>query len=47
MDGFWANEPYDLQIVAIALVSRLILVTHNSREFSRIARFQLEGWEQE
>lgn len=39
--------PYDLQIAAIALVGRLILITHNTREFSRIAGLQLEDWEQE
>lgn len=39
--------PYDLQIAAISLVNRLILVTHNTREFSRIAGLQLEDWEQE
>ena len=39
--------PYDFQIAAIALVNRLILVTHNTREFSRIAGLQLEDWEQE
>lgn len=39
--------PYDLQIAAIALVNRLILVTHNTREFSRIVGLPLEDWEQE
>jgi tRNA(fMet)-specific endonuclease VapC len=39
--------PYDLQIAAIALVNRLILVTHNTREFSRIAGLKLEDWEQD
>ncbi len=39
--------PYDLQIAAIALVNRLILVTHNTREFSRIPMLHLEDWEQE
>ena len=38
--------PYDLQIAAIALVNRLILVTHNTREFSRIEGLTLEDWEQ-
>lgn len=38
--------PYDLQIAAIALVNRLTLVTHNTREFGRIAGLQLEDWEQ-
>ena len=39
--------PYDLQIASIALANRLILVTHNTREFSRIAGLKLEDWEQE
>ena len=37
--------PYDLQIAAIALANDLILVTHNTREFSRIADLKLEDWE--
>ena len=37
--------PYDLQIAAIALVNNLILVTHNTREFSRVAGLQIEDWE--
>jgi len=37
--------PHDLQIAAIALQHRLTLVTHNSREFSRITGLQLEDWE--
>lgn len=36
---------YDLQIAAIALAHNLILVTHNTREFSRIPQLQLEDWE--
>jgi tRNA(fMet)-specific endonuclease VapC len=36
--------PHDLQI-AIALHHGLILVTHNSREFSRIPELRLEDWE--
>jgi len=39
--------PYDLQIAAIALVNSLILVTHNTREFSRVVGLSLEDWEQE
>lgn len=39
--------PYDLQIAAIALANNLILVTHNTREFSRIADLRLEDWETE
>lgn len=37
--------PYDMQIAAIALVHGLIVVTHNTREFSRVAGLQLEDWE--
>lgn len=36
---------YDLQIAAIALVHGLTLVTHNTREFSRVEGLQLEDWE--
>lgn len=38
---------YDLQIAAIALANHLILVTHNTREFSRIDELKLEDWESE
>lgn len=37
--------PYDLQIAAIALANNLILVTHNTREFSRVDGLRLEDWE--
>lgn len=37
--------PYDMQIAAIALVHQLILVTHNTREFSRIESLEIEDWE--
>jgi tRNA(fMet)-specific endonuclease VapC len=37
--------PLDMQIAAIALSHQLILVTHNSREFSRIEGLLLEDWE--
>ena len=37
--------PYDLQIAAIALVHGLIVVTHNVREFRRVAGLQVEDWE--
>lgn len=37
--------PYDLQIAAIALANDLTLVTHNTREFSRIEGLRLEDWE--
>ncbi len=39
--------PYDLQIAAIALVNNLVLVTHNTREFSRVAGLRMEDWEAE
>ncbi len=37
--------PLDLQIAAIVLTHNLTLVTHNTREFSRIPHLQLEDWE--
>ena len=37
--------PYDLQIAAIALANNLTLVTHNTREFSRVPGLRLEDWE--
>ena len=37
--------PYDFQIAAIALVNNLTLVTHNTREFSRIEGLKMEDWE--
>ena len=37
--------PHDLQIAAIALQHGLTLVTHNSREFTRVAGLKLEDWE--
>ncbi len=39
--------PYDLLIAAIALAEDLILVTHNTREFSRIPGLRIEDWEAE
>lgn len=35
----------DMQIAAIALANGLILVTHNTAEFSRISGLLLEDWE--
>lgn len=37
--------PYDLQIAAIAIVNNLTLVTHNTREFSRVSGLAIEDWE--
>src|SRR6266508_3930181 len=37
--------PHDLQIAAIALAYDLTLVTHNTREFSRVVGLRLEDWE--
>jgi tRNA(fMet)-specific endonuclease VapC len=37
--------PHDLQIAAVALQHDLTLVTHNTREFSRIPSLRLEDWE--
>lgn len=37
--------PHDLQIAAIGLHHGLTLVTHNTREFTRIAGLNLEDWE--
>lgn len=37
--------PNDLMIASIALANNLTLVTHNIREFSRVANLQCEDWE--
>ena len=37
--------PYDLQIAAIAIANDLTLVTHNTREFSRVNGLKLVDWE--
>lgn len=37
--------PNDLQIAAIAIANDLTLVTHNTREFSRVDGLKLEDWE--
>ncbi|WYL96821.1 MAG: type II toxin-antitoxin system VapC family toxin [Gloeotrichia echinulata IR180] len=39
--------PYDLQIASITLTHNLILVTHNTSEFSRVNGLQFEDWEAE
>lgn len=35
----------DLMIASIALANDLTLITHNTREFSRVSGLQLEDWE--
>jgi len=37
--------PMDFQIAAIALSRNLILVTHNTSEFSRVAGLKIEDWQ--
>jgi tRNA(fMet)-specific endonuclease VapC len=37
--------PNDVQIAGIGLAHNLIVVTHNTREFSRVHNLQLEDWE--
>lgn len=37
--------PLDLQIASIALSNNLVLVTHNTKEFSRIKKLKIEDWE--
>ena len=37
--------PNDLLIAATARAHRVVLVTHNVREFSRVANLQMEDWE--
>ncbi|MGH9835904.1 MAG: type II toxin-antitoxin system VapC family toxin [Blastocatellia bacterium] len=36
---------HDLLIAAIALANQATLVTHNTREFGRVAGLQIEDWE--
>ncbi len=42
---FQTVQPYDLLIASIALANNLILVTHNTSEFSRVSGLNLEDWE--
>ncbi|MBL8795054.1 MAG: type II toxin-antitoxin system VapC family toxin [Planctomycetia bacterium] len=37
--------PNDLLIAAIALANQLILVTHNTKEFSRVPGLVIEDWQ--
>jgi tRNA(fMet)-specific endonuclease VapC len=34
----------DLQIASIALVKRLCVVTHNTKEFNRVEKLRVEDW---
>jgi len=36
--------PHDVLIAGIALAQALVLVTHNTREFMRVADLKLEDW---
>ncbi len=38
--------PYDVLIAAIALSNQLTLVTHNTKEFGRVAGLAIEDWEE-
>ena len=42
-DGLVISER-DLQIASIAVANRLIVVTHNVKEFSRISKLKIEDW---
>ena len=37
--------PYDLQIAAIARAHGLVVITHNTREFTRIPGLMVEDWQ--
>ncbi len=37
--------PNDMLIAAIALANNLTVVTHNTREFSRVEGLRIEDWE--
>ena len=37
--------PNDLMIAAIAVANDVVLVTHNTREFSRVEELKFEDWE--
>ena len=37
--------PYDTRIAAITLANDLTLITHNTREFSRVVGLRLLDWE--
>ena len=37
--------PNDALIASIALANKVILITHNTREFKRVKRLKIEDWE--
>ncbi len=37
----------DTQIASIGLANRLVVVTHNVKEFSRVEKLQMEDWAQQ
>jgi tRNA(fMet)-specific endonuclease VapC len=39
--------PNDVIVASVAISNNLVLVSHNTREFSRIPNIQLEDWEAE
>jgi tRNA(fMet)-specific endonuclease VapC len=45
-DGIVISER-DLQIASIAMANKLILVTHNVKEFERIPKLDIEDWANE
>ena len=34
----------DLQIASIAMANKLIVVTHNEKEFTRVSKLEIEDW---
>ena len=42
-DG-WVISERDLQIASIGMANKLIVVTHNIKEFNRIEKLEVEDW---
>lgn len=42
-DGLVISER-DLQIASIAMANKLIVVTHNEKEFMRVSKLEIEDW---
>ncbi|MBO4426954.1 MAG: PIN domain-containing protein [Bacteroidales bacterium] len=40
-------ENFDLMIAATAIVSKMVLVTHNTRHFDKIPGLEIRDWERE